>query len=472
MTREFDLNIERVLEHWTVVHALREVIANALDEHSLTRTAEPKIFRDDVGRLHVRDFGRGLRYEHLTQNESEEKQANPDRVVGKFGVGLKDALATLDRHQIRVTVHSAHAEFTTALRPKGGFPDVATLHALIESPSEPQLIGTDFVLEGNALGDKEVDEAKALFLHYAGDEVLDSTAHGQVLRTGGETARIYVNGLRVAYEENFLFSYNITSTTKALRQALNRERSHVGRAAYTDRVKSIMLASKTDEVVEALVDDLRCFEEGAQHDETGWVDIGLHACRQLNARRKVIFLTPSELREAPEFLRRAEDDGYEPVIVPESLRNHLPNLRDAAGNAMRDLDRYCAEWTESFRFDFVDPTEFTDTEREVWDELDAVFASSGSRPHQVKRVLVSSTMRLQASGFREAAGLWEPAEGCIIVRRDQLSSLGAFAGTVLHEVAHAISGAPDVSPEFEEALTAMLGTVAARQIAASKRREA
>jgi hypothetical protein len=32
MAREFDLNIERVLENWTVAHALREVIAKALDE--------------------------------------------------------------------------------------------------------------------------------------------------------------------------------------------------------------------------------------------------------------------------------------------------------------------------------------------------------------------------------------------------------------------------------------------------------
>ena len=46
MTREFDLNIERVLENWTVAHALREVIANALDEQALTGTAEPQIFRD------------------------------------------------------------------------------------------------------------------------------------------------------------------------------------------------------------------------------------------------------------------------------------------------------------------------------------------------------------------------------------------------------------------------------------------
>ena len=37
MTREFDLNIERVLENWTVAHALREVIANALQPLRATR---------------------------------------------------------------------------------------------------------------------------------------------------------------------------------------------------------------------------------------------------------------------------------------------------------------------------------------------------------------------------------------------------------------------------------------------------
>ncbi len=59
MTREFDLNIERVLENWTVAHALREVIANALDEQALTGTAEPQIFRDAEDRWHLAHRGPG-----------------------------------------------------------------------------------------------------------------------------------------------------------------------------------------------------------------------------------------------------------------------------------------------------------------------------------------------------------------------------------------------------------------------------
>ena len=38
--RKFDLNIEKVLENWDVSDALREIIANAIDEQLLTATGE------------------------------------------------------------------------------------------------------------------------------------------------------------------------------------------------------------------------------------------------------------------------------------------------------------------------------------------------------------------------------------------------------------------------------------------------
>ena len=182
MTREFDLNIERVLENWTVAHALREVIANALDEQALTGTAEPQIFADAENRWHIRDWGRGLRYEHLTQNENKEKLNHPDQVVGKFGVGLKDALATFDRHRISVVIRSRHGDITTGKQAKHGFDDIETLHALITDPADPGFAGTEFILSGRALTERQVDEAKGLFLRYSGDEELGVTPFGSVLR--------------------------------------------------------------------------------------------------------------------------------------------------------------------------------------------------------------------------------------------------------------------------------------------------
>ena len=92
--RSFDLNIEEVLENWEVHHALREVIANALDEQLLTDSKEIQIFKDHQGYWRIKDFGRGIRIEHFTLNEDPEKLGSQLPVIGKFGVGLKDALAT------------------------------------------------------------------------------------------------------------------------------------------------------------------------------------------------------------------------------------------------------------------------------------------------------------------------------------------------------------------------------------------
>ena len=78
-SQAFDLNIDRVLQHWTVPFAVRELIANALDEATLTGTADPVIEQDDDGHWHIRDFGRGLRYGHLTQNESHREAPPPRR---------------------------------------------------------------------------------------------------------------------------------------------------------------------------------------------------------------------------------------------------------------------------------------------------------------------------------------------------------------------------------------------------------
>src|ERR1039458_6820412 len=107
--RNFDLNIEKILEGWEVSHGIRELIANALDEQILTDTPDIEITQAEDSAWHIRDFGRGLNYEHLTQNENQEKLLNPNRVIGKFGVGLKDALATLKRRGVDVLISSRHS---------------------------------------------------------------------------------------------------------------------------------------------------------------------------------------------------------------------------------------------------------------------------------------------------------------------------------------------------------------------------
>ena len=167
--RKFDLNIEEVLEDWEIYHGVREIIANAIDEQVLSNTQDIEI-QKEKNCFVIRDYGRGIRYEHLTQNENEEKLSNPELVIGKFGVGLKDAMATFDRHKINIMIKSKFGDITIDKSSKHGFEDVVTLHAIISSPSEPDIVGTKVILDGCTKED--IEKAKNLFLKFSGEEII------------------------------------------------------------------------------------------------------------------------------------------------------------------------------------------------------------------------------------------------------------------------------------------------------------
>ncbi len=463
--KKFDLNIEEILEDWEVYHGIRELISNALDEQMLTNTKKIDIFKDEEGKWHVRDYGRGIKYEHLTQNENQEKLESPN-TIGKFGIGLKDALATFERKKIKVTLRSKHGDITINKSEKYGFNDIVTLHAKINPPSEPELIGTDILLENVSYDD--IEQAKSLFLIFSAQKLIESTEYGEVYEKKG-ISNIYINGVRVAEEEDFLFSYNITSLTKKIRKALNRERSNVGRNAYSDRVKRILLSCKSEAIAKSLMNDLQNIELGKSHDELNWIDVQVHAVSILSSQKDVIFVTPSEIQSSFSAIDDAKSRGLEIITVSEALREKLHNKFDISGKKIRDINQFFIEDTESFEFKFIDVNDLTSSEKKVFDFQHKLYELIGGRPYSILEIKISETMRKDPNTFREAEGLWDENNGSIIIKRDQLRSIEKFSGTLLHETAHCISGVPDVNRAFENELTRLIGVLCKRVLKRNKK---
>ncbi|MGG3570897.1 ATP-binding protein [Bacillus gobiensis] len=464
--KKFDLNIEKVLEHWTIPHALREIIANALDESNLTNTKEPLIFKDEDNKWHIKDFGRGLKYEHLTQNENMEKTDNPDKVIGKFGVGLKDAMATFDRRNVKILIQSKYSDITIKKLSKGDFDDVVTLHAIVNEPTHPNMVGTDFMFTG--LKDDDIGKAKDFFLLYSGEKTVEKTKYGELIENKKNRSRIYVNGICVAEEDNLLFSYNITSTTKKLRQSLNRERTNVGRSAYTDRVKSILLECNSPTFAEKLVDDLQRIQTGNYHDELQWIDVQLHACKILSSQEKVMFLTAYDLMDGGKYLSYAKEEGIRIITVPDSLANKLETSKDLKGNNFRNLETYALEWNEQFEFDIVNVIKLTTKEREIFNYKDTIVSWFPKKINPVNDIVISETMRPDNYTGSDALGLWEPFTKRIIIKRSQLKNVQSFAGTLVHELVHAHTNTDDNTIEFESELTEMLGRLSTFILETSK----
>ena len=455
--KNFDLNIEKILENWSIHHALREIISNALDEQFLTNTKNIQIYKDQ-GIWHIVDFGRGLSYLHLTQNENEEKKQNT-KLIGRFGVGLKDALATLYRHGVNVQISSKFGIITLSEAQKEGFDDIVTLHAKINPPIDSKMIGTDFSFWG--CDDSEVFKAKQLFLCFTDNNILDNTIYGQIIEKKSDVSNIYINGVKVAEESNFLFSYNITSLNRQIIKALNRERTNIGRSAYSERIKNILLSCSNTDVIDYMIDDLQEFSSGKHHDELTWTEVQLFASKLLSERAtKVTFVTPEELKTSPSIVDDMNRNGYSPVIVSKKLLDKIEDLNENADEEeiITTTSQYLSKQKDEFQPIYVDIGELTDAELNIYNQTDNILSLIGGCPPNVWNIKLTEQI-YNDEIYTETLGTWIASKHLILIKRKQLSSLKEYSETLLHECAHALSCADDMSREFEAELTSMLGQI-------------
>lgn len=458
---EFDLNIEKILENWEIFHAIREIIANAIDEQLITQTKDISIYKARNNCWHIIDYGRGLNYHHLTQNENEEKLKD-DRLIGKFGVGLKDALATLYRNGVNVKISSRYGIITLKQASKVGFEDIITLHAEIIEPDNRNMIGTDFCLEG--CKDSDIEKAKSLFIRFSNHKVLESTIYGDVIEKQNNNASIYINGVKVAEEPNFLFSYNITSLTKKLKMALNRERSNVGRTSYTDRVKAILLECKRKQVIEKLIEDIQKFDKGTSHDELSWQDVQLYTSQQLKALQvNTTFVTIKDLERTPYLIDEMKRGRHNLVVIPSNLVDKMEDYNKGAkdGETFTTARQFVMDSKSKFKPEIISVENLTDAERDVYNKTEKILEMIGGKPRQIKKIQIVEKIYEFEIGF-ETLGLWREEEGKILIKRKTLHSISNYAGTLLHECAHAISGANDVNRDFELELTDIIGLLASK----------
>ena len=452
-SKEFDLNIEKILENWDVCHAVREIIANGLDEQLITKTKDVEIYKQ--GKVwNIRDHGRGLKYAHLTQKENPEKLLN-SKSIGKFGIGLKDSLATFDRKGIKVIIRSKHGDITLRKSAKQGFSDIKTLHASISSPMDATFLGTKFTFEG--IADKDIEKAKNLFLKFTSADVIESTKFGDVVSKVGDAGKIYINGVQVAEEANFLFSYNITSLTASIKKALNRERTNVGRAAYAESVKKILLSCKATEVAKELVNDLKDFQNGNYHDELSWLDVQEHAVKILNQKEKVLFVSASDHATYGSMIDNATRDGHQVITIPENLKDKIRGALDLSGNPIVEISQFVRSYNDSFEYKFIDADKLTTREKAIYNYTEDILDLIGGKPYPVRHIKISTTMRINLDTPDDTKGVWNPSIASIIILRQQLRSLQDYAATLIHEALHAKSGERDVSRAFEIALTDAIG---------------
>lgn len=118
------------------------------------------------------------------------------------------------------------------------------------------------------------------------------------------------------------------------------------------------------------------------------------------------------------------------------------------------------------------PEEFlTSKEQDVWTMTDAILSSIGGLPEAVSAIrLVEVIQYIGRTEFM--AGCYYPTSKEIFISRVTLNKSEDFIGVLLHEIAHAITGAKDNTHEFELGLTKLLGRIGSSLISATNNKPA
>jgi hypothetical protein len=341
------------------------------------------------------------------------------------------------------------------------------LHACIAEPTDPNLIGTEVIID--SVTDDEILKAKNLFLRFSGESVIESTKAGDIVKKTGTLGKIYINGVKVAEEEKFLFNYNITQLTAAIKKSLNRERTNVGRTAYTDSIKKILLSCQSSEVAKLLASDLQNINYGTQHDELNWIDVQEHAVKILNKTEKVVFVSSSDLIAHPNMIDEAQKSGHQIISIPENLKEKIKGGTDFSGNPIIDINQFVTNYNDSFKFEFVSIQDLSVDEKNVYDQTEDILNLINGKPQIVKEIIFSKTMRKDFYSETETQGIWDPSTRSIIILRKMLRSVRDYAGTLVHEAIHAKSGAGDVNRQFETELTTAIGQISEKALDKKKK---
>lgn len=344
------------------------------------------------------------------------------------------------------------------MKSKHGFNDVETLHAEIIEIENPDILGTDFILEN--CSDKDIIKAQSNFIKYNNSDLLQITKYGEIYKKTkyNEKSNIYVNGMKIAQEDNFAFHYNITNINSSIKKALNRERTNVGRSAYTDRIKQILLNSSNKEILNVMMEQLERVSYGNNCEEIAWLDIATHMAKQVNKQEDVVFL-PQGSHVSEDIRNIINLEGKKIIYIPENISSKFEGMKDDNGNEMSTLSSFIKSYEENFKYDFVEYKDLTKDEQEVYD-LCKNISKELDFNDVIKKIKISNTMH--KSMEEEILGVCDYQLDIIVIKRSQLKSPEQFIGTLIHEIIHYKTHTSDCTREFENELTKTIGILACK----------
>lgn len=337
-----DLNIgQAYLSEWTVDMAIRELIANAIDE---SENGIIDIEKISEGVWKITNKGSEIKPANFLIKEGEKNKEKGK--IGKFGIGLKDAIGVLMSRGILVRIFTSEYQYIAEYRKKSKIIDDKCLFINIYNNTR-EWLGTEVILEN--CKDHYIEDAKSHFLIYRDKKMIEKTKYGDVLLENDENKNgtIYFNGIKIAYEKTFFYSYNIKIEENKLKEGISRERCDLSREIYKDSLKQIIKCIKSEEILSRYYTSFVKTRDGSLKGELVYTDTQLKVIEYIIKHNIKAVLFPAE-REGRLITLYKELYSRKGIITIKLLNSYYSRLQKEMALIENNIlaDNYKAEYTE------------------------------------------------------------------------------------------------------------------------------
>ena len=410
---------------WDISKAIREVLQNYLDSRQEFNCDGSVTYDKEKGQANVKDNGPGLELRHLALGISEKSVD----AKGKYGEGLKLALLVFAREKRTIEIWAQGK----IIRPEISYcPEFGTdLLFLIVEDMPPHWAATH---KGTSIkfncSEEELEEGKGYFLEFIryNDADFKWIVPNQLSLPRN---RIFINGTIVGHIPGALFSYHFNESEVG--DIGNRDREVIDHEKVLGAASRLWSKSTNKAAIKALIRGIMagdCWEISVtiyswDVEKSLWK----RAFEELIGKNAVLTAGNTKADSAAQYL------GY--TIVGVGLPYKWLNLFARVGvPTSEDVITAAAKKAS--------PLALSDLTKE--EGMNFLSAKRFVTEHYADPGKIAIYGNLSA-GASDVLGLFE--NGKISVSRKALQDLETALKVILHETVHKVSGAGDLTEEFE-----------------------
>lgn len=410
-------------KYWSVQDAIRELISNALD----TGTKISIGVKDGKG--YIIDKGDGIKKKHLLFGNSDKS----DSQIGQFGEGLKMASLVLARNKRSLRLITKGFEYRAKIERDTEFDsDVLVLYL----KKSKKRIGTEIYFE---CSEKEMENTKNLFLEF--NKKFKQIDNG-IYSPGGY---IFVNGVMLE-KTNTLYSYNLTDAKKCL----SRDRKSLNIDMAKLEISTIIGMCRNENFIADFLKD-----QDYYHFEQS-LNIVISSLAKGIWKKVMQKIYPKHcIPTYTEYDLAAKDRGYTLLgDITETQRQILQQLGMPYSNVVAVL-----RGDEKIVKKRCSVKDLSEAGKRRWKTAIRKFKKLYGEEVAKKVEIVEEFNYDEIS--TDTLGYYNGRNDTVYILKelieDECYPFATLMGTLIHEHVHRISGAPDRTREFENALTDELG---------------